>query len=827
MNRRPIAAPTLAMALALSAVASGQDARIRVRADRPGPEVSRRMTGVCIEDVNHEIYGGISSQMIFGESFQEPQAAAIDGFTGYGGRWTAEAGVLHAPAGDGPKLLADRPPIGAGTVAVQVRFPDDEPGLAGLIVKVGDPGVGADRFRGYEVSLDPSRQLLLLGRHRGNWEPIREVPCEVPVDRWVTLSAQMTEGGMTIRVDDQVVLEYEDREHPLPAGAVGLRTWKREADFRGLMIVRGTDREEFAFRPVDPHGLGGVSGMWRPVRRGGSEGGYAMETDRPFVGSQSQRIIFESGDGAIGVENRGLNRWGMHFEAGKPYEGALWIRADEPATVRVAAESGDGTTTVAEATLAVDGTNWRRYEFTLTPDDAVDGGRLAVLLEEPGSVVVGYASLEPGLWGRFEGLPVRKDVAEGLIRQGVTVMRLGGLMINAEGYCWKKMIGPRDRRPPYEGYWYPYSSNGWGIFEFLGFCEAAGILPVVAVNMDETPKDLADFLAYTNGPADEGWGRRRAEDGHPEPYRLRYLELGNEEAVDEDYWRRFEPLAEAAWAADPEVVLIVGDFEYREPVTDPVHVEGAPRITSLAAHRKILDLAESHDRQVWFDVHIWNQNPRDARGRIAALASFDAALRRLSPGADFRLCVLEENANHHGVRRAIAHGETINGLMRMGDRVRIVCAANALQPDGQNDNGWDQGFLFLNPATVWGQPPSYVTRMVTRNLLPRSVEAEVQSPGDALDVTALSGEDAVVLQVANVSDDRLRARIEIEGAPRIGPRVRVTQLTGELDEVNTVEDPERIVPWERSTAAGSHFDFTFAPRSFTILRLDRGGDDGR
>ena len=121
---------------------------------------------------------------------------------------------------------------------------------------------------------------------------------------------------------------------------------------------------------------------------------------------------------------------------------------------------------------------------------------------------------------------------------------------------------------------------------------------------------------------------------------------------------------------------------------------------------KILDLARGAGREVWFDVHIWNHNPRDARGPIAALATLDAALARLSPGADYRLCVLEENATSHAVRRAVAHGETINGLMRMGGRVRIVCAANALQPDGQNDNGWDQGLLFLNPSRAWLQPPS-------------------------------------------------------------------------------------------------------------------------
>jgi alpha-L-arabinofuranosidase len=816
-----IAGLSLALAMALASGAAGQDAQILVRADRPGPTLTRLMTGVCIEDVNHELYGGIDSQMIFGESFQEPPVTAIEGFTSYGGGWTLEGGILRGPGGDGPKLLTEGPPIEAGEVSVQVRFADRRPGVAGLILKVGDAGAGADRFRGYEVSLNQGGQRLLFGRHRQNWEPIREVPCEVALGRWIGLVVRMHGPRLEVRVDDRPVLEYEDREHPLPAGSVGLRTWQREASFRGLAI-RGEPRP---FRAADAGLAGGVSGMWRPVRRGSARGGLAVETDRPFVGSQAQRITFRDGEGAVGIENRGLNRWGLNFVAGGPYEGYLWMRADGPATVRVAAENGDGSRTYAEAAVKVEGPEWKRYDFTLTPSAPDGAGRFSVTLGRPGSVVVGYALLQPGAWGRLHGLPVRLDVAEGLIREGVTIMRLGGSMVNADGYRWKNMIGPRDRRPPYKGTWYPHSSNGWGILEFIDLCEALGCVPVVAFNMDETPRDLADFVEYVNGPAESPWGRRRAEGGHPEPYRLKYIELGNEEAVDEAYWRRFKPMAEAIWAADPQAVLIVGDFEYKNPIADPYHFDGAPRIKSLAAHKEILDLAKASGREVWFDVHIWNHNPREARSRIAALASFDAALAKLSPGAPYRLCVLEENAINHAVRRAVAHGETVNGLMRMGDRVRIVCAANALQPDGQNDNGWDQGLLFLDPSKVWMQPPGYVTRMISRNLQLRVVEAAVEEADGDLDVTATRDEDGLtlVIQAANVGAKPRPTRIRVEGFKAERSEARLEEITGPLDATNTAKEPTRIKPrhgdWRHGRLDGTDV-YTFPPHSFTVLRFE-------
>ncbi len=822
MSRRPVWFFACAACLAAS-FANADEAVIRVQADKLGPAVSPHMTGVCIEDVNHEIYGGIYSQMLFGESFQEPPKTAIDGFTALGGEWTVKNGELFAVGGDGPKLIWDGAKLAQGKVAAQIRFDDTSAGLAGLIVKVDEPAVGADRFVGYEISLDPGKQILLLGRHRNNWEPIREVPCDVPLGRWIDLSVSMTATGLAISVDGKELLRYEDTEHPLGEGGVGLRPWQRLARYRNLSIESGSQPQSIAFATADPRGVGGVSGMWQPTKSGTARGQFALDHEQPYHGVQSQRLQFDAGKGTVGIKNQGLNRWGLNFMAGKPYEGYLWLRADQPTKVVVAAQSSDGGS-LGEAAIEVMSKEWRRYEFALTPKANASKGSFAIQLESPGSVVVGHAFLQPGPWGRFKGQPVRKDVAETLQEAGVTVMRLGGLMANAPEYRWKQMIGPRDRRAPYKGFWYPHSSNGWGIFEFVNFCEAAGILPIVDLNLAETPEDLADFLEYANGPADSAWGSKRAADGHPAPYGLEYVQLGNEEAVDEAYWQRFKPLAEAAWAQDPNVVLIVGDFEYRQPIIHPDDFDGAPKIRSLASHGKILHLAQEHGRPVWFDVHIWNHNPGEGPPRIAALATFDAALAKLCPGADYKICVLEENATNHAIRRAVAHGETVSGLMRMADRVPIVCSANALQPNGQNDNGWDQGLVFLDPAQAWLQPPAYVTQMISRNRQPQVVAADLSGEASGLDVTATRSADGatLVLQITNASEHPRASRIELAGYKPSAGKLKIEELAGPLDGTNTAAAPQRITPQRRevSLPQQSRLSHTFPPRSFTILRFE-------
>jgi hypothetical protein len=810
-----------------AARAGAQEATVRIDARQPGRPLSRFLTGACLEDVNHEVYGGLYSQMVFGESFQEPPAGSpAHGFRAFGGDWRPGGGELFGGGGDGPKLVsAAVAPFADGEAGVEVYLPAGDGGggvrNAGLIVRVARPGVGADRFDGYEVALAAGRKVVCLGRHRQDFTLLRDTPYDVPVGRWVALSVRLAGGVIEVSVDGRPVVRFED-PRPLGPGTVGLRQWRRTARYRNLWVKADGRRVELPFEPT-PGEPAAVSGMWGPVATGGAELRAAVETDRPFVGVQSQRLTFAGGRGEVGVENRGLNRCGMAFAAGRPYEGSVWVRAEKPADLFASLESGDGARTYARARLAVSGEGWRRYDFTLTPDDAA-AGRFSLRLAAPGSVVLGYAFLQPGGWGRFRGLPMRRDVAEALAGQGVTALRYGGSMVNAPGYRWKNMVGPRDRRPPYRGHWYPHSSNGWGVIDFLDFCEAAGFLAVPDLNIDESPQDLADFVEYVNGPADSEWGRRRAADGHPAPYGLRHIELGNEEKVDAAYCEKFERLARAIWAKDPQIIPVVGDFQYERPITDPDRVTGAASgVTSLAGHRRILDLARQAGREVWFDVHVWTEGAEPSPS-ARALPSYVDAIDRLAGGARHRVVVFEFNANSHDLSRALANADALCALARDG-RVPVALSANCLQPDGQNDNGWDQGLLFLDPARVWLQPPGYVTRMFARGRQPVALDARTEGTGAALGVAAARSEDGrqVVLYVVNRGATPGRCRVRIDGFTPARPEAEVEELAGPPGARNTADDPERVAPrragW-RHGLPGDGAAYVFPPHSFTVIRVE-------
>jgi alpha-L-arabinofuranosidase len=437
-------------------------------------------------------------------------------------------------------------------------------------------------------------------------------------------------------------------------------------------------------------------------------------------------------------------------------------------------------------------------------------------------IAVGYAFLQPGSWERFKDLPVRKDVAEGLIAQSVTLLRYGGSMVNNPEYRWKKMIGPRACRPPYEGHWYPYSSNGWGIFDFLNFCEAAGFLGIPDLDINESPQDLADSMDYLNGAPDSEWGKKRVADGHPAPYRLKYIELGNEERVDGDYFEKFKSVAAAIWAKDPAVILIVGDFSYHGIITDPFNFTGADSgITTLAAQQKILQLAKQHDREVWFDLHVWTDGPRPDSS-LPGMFSYIDALNKIADGAKHKVLVFELNANNHSHRRALANALALNAIQRDG-RLAMTCSANCLQPDGQNDNGWNQGLLFLNPSQVWLQPPGFIIQMISRNYEPLVVKSE--SLIRDLDICATKSRDGktLVLQIVNVGDKALTVPLKISGFVPETTEAQVLTLEGILEAQNSSAMTGTIKPvrteWKHGLESGEATTLTIPARSFSVIRL--------
>ena len=782
------------MILAFLLLSQIQQATITVEPNHVLNRISPAMFGSCIEDVNHEIYGGLYGQRLFGESFEEPGVVSGPaGWRALGGKWSSDGSTIRCPAGDGPMLVLDQNGIQDAVVTAQLQVAKGQEGSAGLIVRVSNAQTGIDNFDGYEIALRAKAGQLALGKHHHDYKLLQEVPAPVAPGESHQLRVELAGPRIQIFLDSETTprIDFIDTDHPLISGTIALRPWQADSEFRDIAV----DKVPISPKLVD----GGISGMWEPI----GPGSFKLEGNA-FNGKQCQKIVHDATPGIVGVANRGLNRWGIAVEKGHAFDGQLALRGDA-ATAIVALQSADGKQTYAEQRLEVT-SNWANRSFHLTPNITDRNARFAILLDHKGTLSADQAVLL--CTDRFHGLNVRKDIAQSMVSGKLSFLRYGGTMVNVPGYRWKNMIGDPARRPPYQGNWYPYSTNGFGIFDFLQFCEAAKIPCAFAMNVEESAQDAADLADYLSAPTSNRWGRQRAADGHPVPYHPEYIEIGNEEAIGAPnqanlahYAERFRILERAIHSRNPKLKLVCAAW----------WVPDSPDMKS------VFDAIDG--KAVAWDFHFWSDDANAGTNIDHELTRAESLFKSWNPNTNLKVVVFEENGNRHDLQRALGHATTVNATRRHGDFVIADCAANCLQPWQQNDNGWDQGQIFFTPNHVWVMPPYDVNKILAEDALPLRVESKSDP---SLDVLATRSEDGntVVLSVVNVGDQPIQTSIHLDGFQARACRMR--SLSGDPKTTNPPRGARSVTPRETKLAVtGGPVNVKISAHSFTSIRLSR------
>jgi hypothetical protein len=270
------------------------------------------------------------------------------------------------------------------------------------------------------------------------------------------------------------------------------------------------------------------------------------------------------------------------------------------------------------------------------------------------------------------------------------------------------------------------------------------------------------------------------------------------------------------------MILTVGDMSYHDVIADPDHVTGSESgLTTLAAYQTILNFAASKNGSLAIDVHTWTDNPEQVAEEVDAISSFDFWVHRYNPSVNYSMNVYELNANQHNVGRALANARAIGLLQQRGRRIKVVTSANALQPNGQNDNGWDQGLVFFDTQRSWLQPPAYVTQMIAANDMTTVVSSTSTNPD--ITVTARMNGQVMTLEVINMSASTQAPTISLVGNFTPATRtMQVSQLNGNRGDQNDASNVNLIAPKQVSvsyTLNGNSFSYPFPPNSFTILRL--------
>lgn len=779
---------------------------INVDATKVMKQITPYLYGACIEDVNHEIYGGLYDQKIFGESFEEPVPNPLfEDFSSYGGEWLVCDNEVIATSHPGAKLVYNKKEIAGGSVEAEIKLNDGGEN-AGLLLRVSQPGNGADNFYGYEISLAGNGEKIIIGKHKKNFEHIKDIPVQCNPTEWNHLKAVMKNQKIEIYLNGKSVFAFEDQDQDLKSGYPALRVWNSNTSFRNLKITADHVSQTLSLktRPVRQ-----ISFQWDAYEQGNVKANYMLDTKEAYNGSHSQVMEIVSGQGRVGIANSSLNRWGIAIRKDQKFQGRLYLKSlNYKGDVTVGLQSADGKTEYARQKIDKVTGEWKQYPFTLTSGTADEKARWVVYIDQPGKVWVDQVTLMATGNDQFKGLPFRNDIGQAMVEQGLTFLRYGGTMINAPEYRFKKMIGNPDQRPPYQGHWYRYSTNGFGIEDFLKFCEAAGFTASFAVNIEETPQDMADMIEYLNGPVTSKWGGIRARNGHPEPYHVKYIGIGNEEVLFngdradeyEHYIERFNLLYDAIKSKDSSVKLV--NTAWWRP--DSPNVEKVFRALDGKAD--------------YWDYHPWADDLTSGKKVEAELKQMKQLFIKWNPKTTMKCAIFEENGNTHSMERALGHVTLQNAVRRMGDFVLTSCAANALQPYLQNDNGWDQGQIFFTPSQVWGMPPYYAQQMASENHLPLLVSSEVIDEDGALDLTATSSEDGkkLVLHVANTSSKPINTRLDIKGLKAM-KTVKSITLSGGLKDRNTSEDPERLIPVEKKMQVATSQTYEIAPYSYTLF----------
>jgi alpha-L-arabinofuranosidase len=437
--------------------------------------------------------------------------------------------------------------------------------------------------------------------------------------------------------------------------------------------------------------------------------------------------------------------------------------------------------------------------------------RLAISISSKGKLWVDQVVLMGTGADQFKGLPVRADIGNMLAAQGLTFLRYAGTMVNSPEYKFKNMIGDPDKRPVYRGHWNHYTSNGFGIEEFLKYCEVTGITPCFAVNIYETPEDMADMVEYLNGDVSTPWGARRAKNGHAKPYGVKYIEIGNEEVIFngdskkayEEYVARFNLLHAAMKQKDGTLKFVQAAWWRKD----------SPNMEYV--------FRELNGKADYWDLHVGGDDPKAGLDTDRQLTEMLRQLKQWDPQTQMKIAVFEENGSKHGIQRALGHATNLNAIRRHSESVLTSSPANALQPYLQNDNDWDQGQIFFTAGRVWGMPPFYSQKMQAENHLPLRVQTDVDGP---MDVTATRSENGriLMLHVVNTGGDVLHTNIELMGFEGRKAETEIFVISGELNSRNTPADPEKHKTIVSKTMLSDNAPaYDFSPHSYTIMKFIR------
>ncbi|PYF99301.1 Alpha-L-arabinofuranosidase [Georgenia satyanarayanai] len=592
----------------------------------------------------------------------------------------------------------------------------------------------------------------------------------------------------------------------------------------------------FEFNAVDNASYTGLTG-WQVVQPAGGSAAAEVVSDEERLNDANRFYLrLDATAAGAAIRNEGFSAPGLALEEGTEYEFSVWARTATAQDLSVRLEDAAGAEVHGTATVAVDGSDeWTRYEVTLTSDTTTDAGRLTVETGAAGVLHLDMVSLMPGdTWeGPVNGqYGLRADLTQKLADLDPSFLRFpGGCLIagsydtyegsgyedRARIYHWKETIGPLEERATNKNWWGYNQTYGIGYLEYLMLAEDLGALPLPVVSvgtnacggpaatqdpevLDTLIDDTLDLIEFATGDVDTEWGAVRAGLGHPEPFDLQYIGLGNEDSQRE-YFENYPLFHDAIREAYPEISI----------VSNSSFASGGDLFDEL------WDFAAEQGADM-VDEHYYN----DADWFLANTDRYDSYDRE---GPDVFIGEYASRGNRFA--NALAEAAYLTGIERNSDIVKMASYAPLFAND-QHVQWADANLIYFDNDESWGTANYWVQHLFSNNrgheVVPSALEGgEVEVPdasggvflstwatSAAYDDLVVTGEDGEVLLAEDFS----------AGAEDWAPVAGTWEVVdGQYRQTSTSVEDARTVP-----AGAYDEDWTNYTVELTATKLD--GNEG-
>ena len=577
---------------------------------------------------------------------------------------------------------------------------------------------------------------------------------------------------------------------------------------------------------------------WALVQDGGASASIAIDAGHPLSDALTSSLRLDVAKASpaqrVGVANDGY--WGIPVKPATTYRASFYADAnpgfDGPVTVSI--ESVDGATVYAKAQVPSLAPGWHPYAVTLVTGNVTPTAkaRFVLAVDRPGTVWFDLVSLFPPTWNnRPNGL--RPDLMQMLVDLKPAFLRcpVGNYLEGAtipQRFEWKKTLGPLTSRAGHPGPWGYRSSDGLGLLEYMLWCEDMGAEPVLAVyagySLDGTHvnpgpdlqpyvQDALDEIEYVTGPVTSQWGAQRAKDGHPAPFPLHYVEIGNEDWFDKthSYNERYAQINDDIKAQFPALLCIstVGN----EQPADRRVTSTRPDTVDEHYYRAAKDFEKM--APTWYDKY-------DRSGPAIFVGEW-AAYEDIIPW-DRRSAVLPRTPS---MKAALADAAWMTGMERNSDFVKLQSYAPLLVNVNPGASQWRPNLIGYDALHAFGSPSYYAILMFNQHRGDTILKGALDAPGAGTpppiqySVTKDSKSGMIHLKLVNINAAPQPVSINLKGIDSIAPIATATTLAADsLTDTNSIDEPTKVVPVvSKLQDVKPEFTYTLPPYSLTVLDM--------